>query len=332
MRELTAAGAVLPLYSYTNGADGSSSEGALIDGHDGSLYGTCAAGGLFGSGTIFKITPAGVLTPLYSFSEASAGAPYSNNDGASPRTLDLGADGNFYGPAYEGGTNGAGGIFQFLQSSVLTPMYSFNYLESTGEVEVNSDGGKPIALLQSSDGDFYGLAYAGGSSGFGTFFRIGLPPQITLQPASQSVSLHGNASFTIAATGALAYQWQFDNANLPYATGNSLNLTNIQSANAGYYQVVVTNINGTTVSSAASLMITNLPVSFVTGGGAISYSGGHVLELTNLAGQGALVIDASTDLIQWTPILTNPPGFGAIQFIDTDAAAYTNRFYRARTP
>jgi uncharacterized repeat protein (TIGR03803 family) len=330
--QLTAAGVVLPLYSFTNGADGSAPESALIDGHDGNLYGTCTAGGLFGSGTIFRITTAGVLTPLYSFSGASPDAPYYNNDGASPRTLDLGADGNFYGVAYEGGTNGAGGIFQFSQSGGLTPIYSFNYLQFTGEVDVNSDGGKPISLLQSSDGDFYGLAYAGGSSGFGTFFRIGLPPQIAIQPVSQAVSLHGNASFSVAATGALAYQWQFDDVNLPNGTNQSLELTDIQPQNAGYYQVVLTNINGATVSLAASLGITNLPLSFSAGAGAISYTGGAaVIGLTNLAGQGAVVIDASTDLIQWTPISTNPPGFGAIQVIDTDAGAYSNRFYRART-
>jgi uncharacterized repeat protein (TIGR03803 family) len=330
--QLTAAGAVTSLYSFTNGADGSAPEAALIDGHDGSLYGTCTAGGLFGSGTIFKITTDGLLTPLYSFTAASPDAPYYNNDGADPRMLVLGADGNFFGVAYEGGANGAGAIFQFTQTGALTALYSFNYLQFTGEVDVNSDGGKPLSLLQTADGDFYGIAYAGGSSGFGTFFRIGLPPQITLQPVNQAVSLSSNASFGVTATGALAYQWQFDNTNLSNATNDMLGLTNVQMANAGYYQAVLTNINGATTSSVVTLDITNVPVSFVVGAGALSYAGGQaMLELTNLAGQGDVVIDASTDLIQWTPIFTNSPGFGAMQFIDTDAAAYANRFYRART-
>jgi uncharacterized repeat protein (TIGR03803 family) len=330
--QLTATGTVTPLYSFTNGADGSAPEAALIDGHDGSLYGTCTAGGLFGSGTIFKITTAGLLTPLYSFSATSPDAPYYNNDGSSPRTLVLGADGNFYGVAYEGGTNGSGAIFEFTQSGALTPLYSFNYLQFTGEVDVNSDGGEPLSLLQTSEGDFFGIAYAGGSSGFGTFFRIGLSPQITLQPGNQTVSLNSNASFSVTATGALAYQWQFDNANLNDATNATLDLTNVQVANAGYYDVILTNINGATTSSVVALGITNAPVSFVAEAGALSYAGGQtMLELTNFAGQGDVVIDASTDLIQWAPILTNSSGFGAMRFIDTDAGAYTNRFYRART-
>jgi hypothetical protein len=41
------------------------------------------------------------------------------------------------------------------------------------------------------------------------------------------------------------------------------------------------------------------------------------------------VIDASADLRNWRPIFTNPPSFGVLQFIDSSAASYTNRFYRA---
>jgi len=63
-------------------------------------------------------------------------------------------------------------------------------------------------LLQTSDGEFYGIAYSGGTNGFGTLFTIGLAPQITSQPGNQTAALDGSASFSVGATGALAYQWQ----------------------------------------------------------------------------------------------------------------------------
>jgi hypothetical protein len=154
----------------------------------------------------------------------------------------------------------------------------------------------------------------------------------TVQTTNEAVALQGAASFGVTASGALGYQWQFDSANIPNATDNSLDLANVVETNAGYYQVVLTNLNGATTSSVVTLSITNLEISFVGGGGGVSYAGGQAtLELTNLAGQGVIVIDASTDLTDWTPILTNPPGFGVMELFDSDAGAYANRYYRART-
>ncbi|MGA2176283.1 MAG: choice-of-anchor tandem repeat GloVer-containing protein [Verrucomicrobiota bacterium] len=328
---VTAAGKVTPIYSFTNGIDGATPEAALIKGNDGKLYGTCTAGGTNGTGTIFRITTNGILTPLYSFTAQASTYPYYNNDGASPRTLVLGADGNFYGVAYDGGQNGSGTVFQFTQGGVLNPLYSFNFVEDILEA-TNTDGAAPIELLQATDGNFYGTAYYGGTNGWGSFFRIGLPPQITAQPVSQAVALHGNASFTLAATGSSGCQWQFDNNNLPNATNYTLSLTNVQLTNAGYYQAILTNANGATPSAVVTLSVTNVPLAFATGGGALSFSGGQLsIVLTNLAGQGAIVIEASTDLMNWTPIFTNPPAFGSLDFTDPDGAAYAYRYYRALT-
>jgi hypothetical protein len=52
------------------------------------------------------------------------------------------------------------------------------------------------------------------------------------------------------------------------------------------------------------------------------------LQLDNLGGC-AVVIYASTNLHLWTPIYTNPPTTGAIQFLDSSATNYPLRFYRA---
>jgi hypothetical protein len=54
--------------------------------------------------------------------------------------------------------------------------------------------------------------------------------------------------------------------------------------------------------------------------------------LTNLTGQGVIVLEASSNLTQWTPIYTNPAAFGAAPFIDSAAGNYPFRYYRAATP
>ncbi|MGA9042379.1 MAG: choice-of-anchor tandem repeat GloVer-containing protein, partial [Terriglobales bacterium] len=83
-------GSVSNLYSFTGGADGGSPEARLVQGVDGSLYGTTSEGGASSSGTVFKITTNGMLSTLYSFSGSSDGGfPYAGVIQA--------ADGNFYG-------------------------------------------------------------------------------------------------------------------------------------------------------------------------------------------------------------------------------------------
>jgi len=62
-------------------------------------------------------------------------------------------------------------------------------------------------------------------------------------------------------------------------------------------------------------------------------SGGKfTMELTNLIGQGPVVISASTNLLQWIPIYTNPSGYGTASFTDSNAGAFPHRYYRAATP
>jgi uncharacterized repeat protein (TIGR03803 family) len=156
-------GALTSLYSFTGGNDGANPEAGLVQGSDGSFYGTTIAGGTNYYGTVFKISTDGALTSLYSFS--------GGNDGAEPAAgLVQGSDGFFYGTTEGGGTNDAGTIFQISTGGVLTSWYSFSG---------GNDGANPEAgLVQGSDGFFYGTTESGGStnlgggSGLGTVFQI----------------------------------------------------------------------------------------------------------------------------------------------------------------
>ncbi|MGA2052004.1 MAG: immunoglobulin domain-containing protein, partial [Opitutales bacterium] len=81
-------------------------------------------------------------------------------------------------------------------------------------------------------------------------------PGISAQPASVSVtSINGTANFTVAAVGEapLSYQWQFNGVNIPNATGATLEVSDVNAADAGNYTVVVSNPLGNTTSAPARL-------------------------------------------------------------------------------
>jgi len=87
-----------------------------------------------------------------------------------------------------------------------------------------------------------------------------VPPSITSQPASVTNAALGTANFslTVAGTGPLAYQWQFNGANLGGATSATLSLPTVTTNHAGSYRVVVTNVAGSVTSSVAVLTVERL--------------------------------------------------------------------------
>ncbi|HWN94288.1 MAG TPA: LamG-like jellyroll fold domain-containing protein [Methylomirabilota bacterium] len=94
-------------------------------------------------------------------------------------------------------------------------------------------------------------------------FPIGdIPPTITADPASQSVFTRANVTFAFAATGTgpLFSQWRKDGLNLLAETNTTLVLSNVTLADAGNYDVVVTNTVGGATSQVAALSVTLRPV------------------------------------------------------------------------
>jgi len=159
------------LFSF-DGTDGTTAFGSagLVQATNGDLYGTTFEGGSYGYGTVFKMTPSGTLTTLYSF------CPQSGcTDGAYPYAgLVQAANGDFYGTTGEGGANGGGTVFKITPGGTLTTLYSFCSQSNC------TDGNYPAAgLIQATNGDLYGTTYEGGanpapiySGGAGTVFKI----------------------------------------------------------------------------------------------------------------------------------------------------------------
>jgi uncharacterized repeat protein (TIGR03803 family) len=93
------AGVETVLYTFTGTPDGSAPTGGMIRDGQGNFYGTTAAGGVYGAGTVFKLTPGGVETILYNF---TGGA-----DGQSPQGgLAMDGQGSLYGTTLGGGNQG----------------------------------------------------------------------------------------------------------------------------------------------------------------------------------------------------------------------------------
>jgi uncharacterized repeat protein (TIGR03803 family) len=192
--KITPTGTLTTLYSFSCSANGcpngAGPAAGLVQGTDGNFYGTTPGGGAYGGGTVFKISPAGTLSTLYSFC-AQNGCP--DGDG-SIASLVQGTDGNFYGTTYEGGTNHGGTVFKITPTGTLTTLYSF-CVQGVGSC---SDGELPAAgLVQATDGNFYGTTQIGGTNGSGTVFKI--------SPAGSLTTLYSFCTQGNCTDGSLPY-------------------------------------------------------------------------------------------------------------------------------
>jgi uncharacterized repeat protein (TIGR03803 family) len=152
----TRAGVETVLHTFTGGADGADPWGGLLRDAQGNLYGTTLYGGVYNDGTVFKVTPSGTESVLYTF---------RSTDGAYPvGALIQDAAGNLYGTTNAGGAHGYGTVFKLTLSGALSVLYSF-----TGGM----DGNAPYSsLVRDAQGNLYGTTYYGGAANHGTVFEV----------------------------------------------------------------------------------------------------------------------------------------------------------------
>jgi len=176
--QMTPAGALTTFYTFCslqNCADGLYPE-ALLQAADGNFYGTTVEGGAYacsaaemGCGTVFRITPTGILTTLHSFCASS-----SCTDGSGNMLLLQGTDGNFFGTTSSGGAEEEGTIFKMTPGGALTTLYNFCSAKEC------SDGSRPAGLLEAENKIFYGTTigpFAG--TAFSLSLNVVLPPTFT---------------------------------------------------------------------------------------------------------------------------------------------------------
>lgn len=179
--KITPQGKFTTIYSFC--AVGNCEDGAtpyaMVQGADGNFYGATGTGGTFTfiGGTIFKLTPSGKLTTLYSFC-AQTDCP----DGREPTgIIQAAGDGNFYGTTFFGGsstcTTGCGTLFEITEAGDFTSLNSFD----------RSNGNQPYGLAQAPSGTIYGVTSQGGTQTYGgTVYSLtaGLTPFVETEPSS----------------------------------------------------------------------------------------------------------------------------------------------------
>jgi uncharacterized repeat protein (TIGR03803 family) len=162
--KLDSSGVESVLYSFTGSSDGSAPLAGVFRDPEGYLYGTTSKGGdsTCKCGTVFKLSPAQVLTTLHKFQ----GAP---NDGANPGPASrlISVNGKLYTVTTNGGNSdqcvgGCGVVFSITKGGKETVIYQF---EGVG------DGFWPYSLVRDTAGNLYGSA-EGGWGGAGTAYGL----------------------------------------------------------------------------------------------------------------------------------------------------------------
>ena len=158
--KVTPAGTLTTIHTLVCPVDGASPQAGLILAADGNFYGTAFIDGPLGAGTVFRVTPEGIMSTVYAFH-----AFYFDAAGNYPTTkLIQASDGNFYGTASRSSGSPNGGIV-----FKVTPQGVYSNLSRFDQNPTQFGG-----LVQGTDGNFYGTTENDGQSGAGTFFRVTL--------------------------------------------------------------------------------------------------------------------------------------------------------------
>jgi uncharacterized repeat protein (TIGR03803 family) len=276
-------------------------EGVLVEGTDGNLYGTTYGYAGKQNGMIFRITPTGTFTVLHAGGAFAAG-------------LTVGTDGNFYGTSLAGGTLGYGWVFKITPTGTLTTLHNFGPLPS---------GTYPdAALVQASDGNFYGTTKEGGTNtclyggtnyGCGTLFKITPGGALTTlhnfcsqsgcadgqEPGPLALGADGNLYGTTSAGGSNACSGGCGTVFRITTTGTLTTLHGFALADGadpgGLVQAADGNFYGVTYSGGANNNLCNSgtcgTVYRMTSAGALTTL--HKFEYTDGANPGAAMVQGS---------------------------------------
>ena len=154
------------LYNFcrmTNCSDGLEPTGNIVRDAEGNTYGTTLAGGQFGQGILYSVSPAGVETVLHNFGN-------STYDGQVPTGLVSDNQGNLYGTTTYGGSQVSRGtsfgtVFKMTPGGVYSILYNFYGIDTDGSLPRSA----PAIDVK---GNLYGTTEYGGEYGVGTIFKL----------------------------------------------------------------------------------------------------------------------------------------------------------------
>ncbi len=254
----------------------------VIKASDGGLYGTTYYGGAYNKGCVFRLSPSGDVSTLVSFNDTNGCHPQGG--------LIQGKDGNLYGTTEGGGvytnvnrygSTGYGTIFKVTLAGSLTTLCSLD----------GTNGYAPeAALVQGTDGNFYGTTVTGGSAGDGAAFRV--TPE-----------------------GLYACLWSFSwrDGNQPYGA--------LLQASDG-------NLYGTTYGGDTGGIVYRLSTPMAAAFLGIGIAGGFVTtSWSSVAGQ-VYQVQYSTNMSEWVDVGSPTTATNGIISIDQPVGAVSMNFYR----
>lgn len=292
--------------------DGTNTDGALLYGGvvqdaQGNLYGLARNGGLYHSGTLYKIDAQGNFSVLHQFVDGEG----SFQDA----TLLLANNGLLYGVSLYGGVNGNGSIYQIDTSG--NNFQVIHQISPSNPDGTNQDGAFNVSgLIQAADGDLYGVSFLGGSLGGGLLYRIG-PAANSLSPSASPTS-NQPLILTVVGSGFSSSDTVLWN-NQPLAT----TLMDDQHLQATVPAALLANPGSATVQVQDTLLkLTTKPLVFLIGQAVIQLkvtaivrdgAGVHVsLQITNVGGAMASNVSVGQAKLRTTSsstLATNTPAF-----------------------
>ncbi|HVM46597.1 MAG TPA: NBR1-Ig-like domain-containing protein [Candidatus Acidoferrum sp.] len=161
-----------------------------------------------------------------------------------------------------------------------------------------------------------------GTNGTFQLLTASSPPLILAQPQNQQTAAGSNATFAVNASSvsALSYQWRFDGTDLPGASTSVLTITNVLLANAGSYQLVVTNANGAVTSAVAVLAVNKADPIVTAWPAASAITCGQTLAASALSGGTA----TPAGCFAWTTPAVAPTAGTALQSVTYTPADITD--------
>jgi uncharacterized repeat protein (TIGR03803 family) len=238
--KITPSGTLTTLHSFCSQsfcADGVQGYAGLIQATNGNFYGTTYLGGANNAGTVFRISSGGTLTTLYNFC-----VQIGCTDGQAPSAaLVQATDGSLYGTTPEGGSEGYGEVFKITPTGTLTTVYNFCGQQGC-------PAGPSAALVQATDGNFYGTAGGGGVDSDGSVFSlsVGLGPFVETKPTAGKVGAAVNILGTNL-TGATSVTFNGTAATFTVVSSSEITTTVPAGATSGKVKVVTS--SGTLTSN-----------------------------------------------------------------------------------
>lgn len=241
---ITTNGEFTPLYSFAGSPDGYSPQQGLVQGSDGNFYGTTVWGGLgggWGYGTLFRITPQGILTPIYEFTGgADGGLPGIASTPLAQSVL----DGYFYGTTFLGGN-----IFKYGIVRVYTWTVNGGTLlagQSSAYPTFTASSVCPVTLDFTASNS--GLS-ACSNSGSITVTQMAPPPS-----ANSPVPVGGTLTLSVPSVAGAAYAWTGPNGFT--STDQNPSIGDVQPCAAGQYCVAVNASGCTSLTNCVSVVVT----------------------------------------------------------------------------